>query len=97
MIQISLCLELPTFFASWNAEWSTMGGLVLGMASTMVIPPASAAAVPDAKSSLWVAPGSRRWTWTSIKPGMRTTRDDEMQSMWVFTFGAPPTRLRAWY
>lgn len=48
-----------------------MAGLVLGMAHTMVTPPASAAAVPDAKSSLWVPPGSRRWTWTSISPGER--------------------------
>lgn len=45
-----------------------MAGLVLGIAHTIVIPPASAAAVPDEKSSLWVAPGSRRCTWTSIKP-----------------------------
>lgn len=46
-----------------------MAGLVLGMAHTMVTPPARAAAVPDAKSSLCVPPGSRRWTWTSISPG----------------------------
>lgn len=44
---------------------------MLGMAHTIVTPPARAAAVPDAKSSLWVLPGSRRWTWTSIKPGER--------------------------
>lgn len=46
-------------------------GLVLGMAHTMVTPPASAAAVPDAKSSLWVPPGSRRCTCTSISPAGR--------------------------
>ena len=45
-----------------------MGGLVLGMARTIVIPPASAAAVPDAMSSFSVPPGSLRWTWTSIRP-----------------------------
>lgn len=46
-----------------------MGGRVLGMAQTMVTPPAKAAAVPEAKSSLCVPPGSRRCTWTSINPG----------------------------
>src|SRR5215216_5928648 len=46
-----------------------MGGWVLGMASTIVNPPASAADVPVSQSSLWVAPGSRKWTWRSIKPG----------------------------
>lgn len=46
-----------------------MAGLVLGMAHTMVMPPARAAAVPEEKSSLCVAPGSRRCTWTSISPG----------------------------
>lgn len=43
-------------------------GDVLGMAHTMVTPPARAAAVPDEKSSLCVAPGSRRCTCTSIRP-----------------------------
>jgi hypothetical protein len=45
-----------------------MGGRVLGIAQTMVTPPAKAAAVPEAKSSLCVPPGSRRCTWTSINP-----------------------------
>ncbi len=57
---------------------------MLGIAPTIVIPPASAAAVPVEKSSLCVAPGplvsntinqieyspgSLRCTWTSIIPG----------------------------
>ena len=46
-----------------------MAGLVLGMAPMRVTPPARAAAVQEAKSSLWVWPGSRTWTWTSINPG----------------------------
>ena len=37
---------------------STTAGLVLGMANTIVIPPARAAAVPVLKSSLCTAPGS---------------------------------------
>jgi hypothetical protein len=45
------------------------GGAVLGIASTEVNPPARAAEVPVAQSSLWVAPGSRICTWTSTKPG----------------------------
>lgn len=62
-----------TFCARARAGASTMGGRVLGMAHTMVTPPARAAAVPEAKSSLWVPPGSRRCTWMSINPG-RTWR-----------------------
>lgn len=58
-----------TFCARAKEAASVTAGLVLGMAHTMVTPPARAAAVPDAKSSLWVPPGSRRWTWTSIRPG----------------------------
>lgn len=41
-----------TFWARARAGASMMGGRVLGMAHTMVIPPARAAAVPEAKSSL---------------------------------------------
>lgn len=57
---------------------------MLGMAQTMVTPPAKAAAVPEAKSSLCVPPGSRRCTWTSINPrrtswGVRG-RQDQSQS-----------------
>lgn len=61
--------ERFTFWARARAGASMMGGRVLGMAQTMVTPPARAAAVPEAKSSLCVPPGSRRWTWTSINPG----------------------------
>ena len=59
---------IHTLSARTKEASSTMAGLVLGMASTIVIPPARAAAVPELKSSLCVAPGSRKWTWTSIKP-----------------------------
>jgi hypothetical protein len=41
-----------------KAASSTTAGLVLGMAQTSVMPPASAAAVPVLKSSLCTAPGS---------------------------------------
>jgi hypothetical protein len=46
-----------------------MGGFVFGIARSMVTPPASAADVAVSQSSLWVCPGSRTWTWGSIKPG----------------------------
>ena len=48
---------------------STSGGVVLGMSSTLVKPPASAARVPVDRSSLCVWPGVRRCTCASIKPG----------------------------
>lgn len=57
-----------TFWKSISVSGSVMAGEVLGMAHTIVTPPASAAAVPEEKSSLCVAPGSRRWTCTSIRP-----------------------------
>lgn len=47
----------------WNRDrvvGSVMAGDVLGIAHTIVTPPARAAAVPEEKSSLCVAPGSRR-------------------------------------
>lgn len=66
-----------TFWARARAGASMMGGRVLGMAHTMVMPPARAAAVPEAKSSLCVPPGSRRCTWTSINPGRTWRREDQ--------------------
>lgn len=49
-----------TFCTRARVLGSVMAGDVLGIAHTMVTPPARAAAVPDEKSSLWVAPGSRK-------------------------------------
>ena len=44
----------PTFCAKARLSLSTMAGLVLGMAPMRVTPPAKAAAVQEAKSSLYV-------------------------------------------
>lgn len=77
--------------------WSTTAGLVLGIAKIVVMPPASAAAVQDAKSSLWTAPGSRVCTCTSIRPGSLIILRDDTQSVCVFIRGAfPPTILNAY-
>uniref|UniRef100_A0A2M4CA19 Putative secreted protein n=1 Tax=Anopheles marajoara TaxID=58244 RepID=A0A2M4CA19_9DIPT len=65
-------------------------GCVLGIASTIVMPPASAAAVPLANVSLCGAPGSRRCTCTSMKPGSLVIRRPAMQSVCVFIGGAWP-------
>ena len=51
-------LPFLTFCASAKLSLSTMAGFVLGIAPIRVTPPARAAAVQDAKSSLWVWPGS---------------------------------------
>ena len=40
------------------------------MAQTVVKPPLAAALVPAAIVSLYVNPGSLKWTWTSTKPGV---------------------------
>ena len=48
----------------------SVGGWVLGMASTVTTPPAAALAVPDAMSSACSLPGVRRCTCTSTMPGI---------------------------
>src|SRR5690606_6525481 len=55
--------------ATASASGVLSGGVVLGIASTVVTPPARAAAVPVAKSSLCSPPGTRRWVCTSARPG----------------------------
>src|SRR6185436_20179504 len=50
----------------------SLTGTVLAMQATAVKPPAAAAWVPVRTVSLYSCPGSRRWTWMSIKPGVPT-------------------------
>src|SRR5579884_3172942 len=45
-------------------------GWVVGMSNTVVVPPAAAPLLPLSKSSLWVIPGSLKWTWESMSPGI---------------------------
>ena len=66
---------------SASAALFTTGGSVLGIQPTNVTPPARAAAVPLAKSSFSVAPGSRICTWTSMRPGRRCSRRLATQSV----------------
>ena len=51
----------------------SMGGSVLGMQQSEVKPPRAPALVPVAIVSLYSKPGSRRWQWMSIKPGLTTS------------------------
>jgi len=44
-------------------------GLVFGIATTVVTPPATAARAPVEIVSLPSSPGSRRWTCRSTRPG----------------------------
>src|SRR3989338_59554 len=46
-----------------------VGGIVLGISRTVVMPPFAAAIEPVKKSSLCVNPGSLKCTWQSISPG----------------------------
>src|SRR6267142_4070688 len=48
---------------------STTRGSACGISTTVVIPPATADAVPCAKSSRSIFDGSRRWVWMSTPPG----------------------------
>src|SRR5436309_9433067 len=73
MVAIGRTRQAPVLVArlwmySTTVGWS-IGGIVLGMQATAVNPPCTAAAVPDAISSLCVCPGSRRCTCMSTKPG----------------------------
>ena len=49
----------------------SMAGVVLGMATTPVMPPLIAASVPDWIVSAAILPGSRRWTCGSKNAGLR--------------------------
>ena len=57
------------FFTRARMPTLSTGGLVFGMHTIEVNPPAAAAWVPEPISSLCVWPGSRRWTCMSTKPG----------------------------
>ena len=52
--------------ASWSTKWvmvaESLGGLVFGIATTEVKPPATAARLPVSTVSLPPSPGSRKWT-----------------------------------
>lgn len=74
-----------TFCTRARVLASVMAGEVLGIAHTMVTPPARAAAVPEEKSSLCVAPGSRRWTCTSIRPENRSQKQ-RLQLIFEYIF-----------
>ena len=56
----------------WMVPALSQTGLVFGMHTTVVKPPAAAASVPLRISSLCVWPGSRKWTWISTRPGATT-------------------------
>ncbi len=57
---------------NWIVPALSAGGEVFGMQTTVVNPPAAAAREPVATVSLWVWPGSRKWTWMSTRPGQAT-------------------------
>src|SRR5437879_4933964 len=62
------CLRASAALDSITPAAST-AGTVFGMSTTVVTPPAAAAAVNVPKSSFCGKPGSRLCTWTSIAPG----------------------------
>ncbi len=67
-----LAAQLEAARASFQSScfWSVVGGLQLGISRKLVTPPRTAARDPEARSSLSVAPGSRKCTWGSITPGI---------------------------
>ena len=67
-------------------------GDVFGMQQTLVKPPASADAEPVRTVSFASPPGSRRWTWGSIRPGVTNLPP---QSITLADSGASILRPRA--
>src|SRR5574341_1592665 len=59
----------PSCCLIFTCSASAVGGTVFGMSTTVVMPPQTAAVEPVVKSSLWVMPGSLKWTWPSKRPG----------------------------
>src|SRR6478609_3674526 len=77
---------------NWIVPALSAGGDVLGMHTTVVKPPAAPAWEPVRIVSLWVWPGSRKWTWISTSPG-HTTRP--LASMTLADFFCLAVRLEA--
>ena len=63
----------------------SIAGLVLGIASKLVTPPAAAARQPVYTSSLWVSPGSRRWTCSP--PSQELQPAQWHRSLWPLPLG----------
>ena len=59
----------PAFTFAVKVASVTVRGSVFGISNTAVTPPITALREPVSRSSLWVRPGSRKWTWVSITPG----------------------------
>ena len=64
---IGIKMDMPRF--SSNLCISTVGGDTLGISKKLVTPPATAARASVWMDALWVSPGSRKCTWSSINPG----------------------------
>ena len=69
---------LMSYFASKYVRFitglpihDTTAGFVLGISMMEVTPPAAAARLSVRMSALWVSPGSRKCTWSSMMPGNR--------------------------
>src|SRR5215210_3306406 len=76
-------------------ERLSLTGSVLAMQATPVKPPAAAAMVPVRTVSLYSWPGSRRWTWMSIRPGA-TTRPAASNDSAPFGGLMRPSILATW-
>src|SRR5215213_3177133 len=73
----------------------SLTGTVLAMQATAVKPPAEAAMVPERTVSLYSCPGSRRWTWMSMSPGVTTRPPASIVSAPFGFWILPPMRATA--
>ena len=62
---------LPWLKTYSTRDGSDIAGLVLGIATIVVKPPAAPALAPEAISSFHSPPGSLKWACRSIKPGVK--------------------------
>ncbi len=64
-------MDFSANFLFSSKFWTVIvGGNVFGISNIVVMPPFAAAIEPERKSSLCVRPGSLKWTWESINPGI---------------------------
>lgn len=87
--------HIRTFSVNSKVSASVRAGMVFGIASIIVIPPAKAARVTVSHVSLCSCPGSRVWTCVSMNPGKRQIVIDDRQSICEFSGGCCPIKRSA--